>query len=111
MALDRDLAIADPRLSVARFLMANPLHRQIVTRIQAIAGLPYHSPHADIMSEDFVPAHITRLLNVGIHGIDKARDFLNRNLRGVIFHGAPTPEDLASGSADPHWFYPPEPQA
>lgn len=63
------------------------------------------------MSEDFVPAHITRLLNVGIHGIDKARDFLNRNLRGVIFHGAPTPEDLASGSADPHWFYPPEPQA
>ncbi|SFJ87210.1 hypothetical protein SAMN05216304_11743 [Bosea sp. OK403] len=111
VALDSDLATADPRLSVARFLMAYPLHRQIVIRIQALAGLPYHSPHADIMGEDFVPAHITRLLNVGIHGIDKARDFLNRNLRGVIFHGAPMPEDLASGRADRHWFYPQEPQA
>ena len=111
VALDRDLAEVDPRGSVARFLMARSAHRLIVTRVQALAGLPYHSPHADIMSEDFVPAHITRLLNVGIHGIDKARDFLNRNLRGVLFHGAPTPEDLASGTADPYWFYPSEPQA
>ena len=111
VALERDLASADPKTSVARFLMAHPQHRLIVTRVQALAGLPYHSPHADIMSEDFVPAQITRLLNVGIHGIDKARDFLNRNLRGVIFHGAPTPVDLASGQADQHWFYPPEPHA
>ncbi|TWT15740.1 hypothetical protein FQU96_05195 [Reyranella sp. CPCC 100927] len=111
VSLDRDLAAADPRLSVARFLLAHPLHRLVVTRVQALAQLPYHSPHADIMSEDFVPAHITRLLNVGIHGIDKARDFLNRNLRGVIFHGAPTPADLAGGTADPYWFYPPEPSA
>jgi len=109
VALDADLAAADPRLSTARFLMAHPEHRLIATRVQALAGLAYHSPHADIMSEDFVPAHITRLINVAIHGIDKARDFLDRNLRGVIFHGAPLPEDLASGSADPHWFYPPEP--
>jgi hypothetical protein len=111
VALDRDLADADPRASVGRFLMAHPSHRLVVTRVQALAGLPYHSPHADIMCEDFVPAHITRLLNVGIHGIDKARDFLNRNLRGVLYHGAPTPDDLAAGTADPHWFYPPEPQA
>ncbi|MFI4994850.1 MAG: hypothetical protein ACHQAQ_03585 [Hyphomicrobiales bacterium] len=111
VALDRDLAACDAKTSVARFLMAHPWHRLIVTRVQSLAGLPYHSPHADIMSEDFVPAQITRLVNVGLHGIDKTRDFLNRNLRGVIFHGAPTPADLASGSADPHWFYPPEPQA
>jgi hypothetical protein len=110
VALDGDLAAADPRQSVARFLMANPKHRRIVTRVQALAGLPYHSPHADIMSEDFVPAHITRLLNVGIHGIDKTRDFLNRNLRGVLFHGAPTAADLPGSHTDPHWFYPAEPQ-
>jgi hypothetical protein len=111
VALDADLAAVEPRMSTARFLMAHPEHRLIVTRVQALAGLAYHSPHADIMSEDFVPAHITRLLNVGIHGIDKARDFLNRNLRGVIFHGAPTPGDIAAGKADPHWFYPAEPSA
>jgi hypothetical protein len=107
--LDADLAASDAGDSVARFLLAHPWHRGIVTRVQALAGLPYHSVHADIMSEDFVPAHITRLLNVGIHGIDKARDFLNRNLRGVLFHGAPTAQDLNEGGGDTQWFYPAEP--
>ncbi|QRM56148.1 hypothetical protein [Sinorhizobium sp. BG8] len=109
VALDRDLAAADPELSTARFLIAHPQHRAIVTRVQALAGTSLHSPHADIMSEAFTPAHITRLLNVGIHGIDKTRDFLDRNLRGVLFHGAPTPEDIATGNADDLWFYPAEP--
>jgi hypothetical protein len=107
--LEGDLARQDPALSVARFLAVHPQHRAIVTRVQALAGSRYHSPHADIMSEAFVPAHITRLLNVGLHGIEKTRDFLNRNLRGVLFHGAPLPEDLATGTADDHWFYPAEP--
>lgn len=109
VALDRDLSAADPNLSTARFLFAHPQHRAIVTRVQALAGTSLHSPHADIMSGSFTPAHITRLLNVGIHGIDKTRDFLDRNLRGVLFHGAPIPEDIASGSADELWFYPAEP--
>ncbi|PLU60211.1 hypothetical protein, partial [Sinorhizobium medicae] len=109
VSLDRDLAAADPTLSTARFLLARPEHRAIATRVQALAGTGLHSPHADIMSEHFTPAHITRLLNVGIHGIDKTRDFLDRNLRGVLFHGAPVPEDIAAGSADDLWFYPSEP--
>jgi hypothetical protein len=107
--LHANLAASDAGDSVARFLLAHPWHRGIITRVQALAGLPYHSVHADIMSEDFVPAHITRLLNVGIHGIDKARDFLNRNLRGVLFHGAPTAQDLNEGGGDTQWFYPAEP--
>ncbi|HMK81476.1 MAG TPA: hypothetical protein VK438_17605 [Xanthobacteraceae bacterium] len=110
VALERDIAAADGRQSVAHFLAAHPQHRGIATRVQALQGASYHSVHADIMSEGFVPAHVTRLINVCVHGIDKARDFLNRNLRGVMFHGAPIPEDLAAGSADPHWFYPAEPQ-
>lgn len=109
VALEADLVRQDPDLSTARFLIAHPWHRAIVTRVQALAGGLYHSPYADIMSEDFVPAHITRLLNVGLHGIDKTRDFLNRNLRGVMFHGAPLPEELAAGTADDHWFCPAEP--
>jgi hypothetical protein len=109
VALDHDLAAVDPSLSTARFLLAYPQHRAIVTRVQALAGTSLHSPHADIMSSAFTPAHITRLLNVGIHGIDKTRDFLDRNLRGVLYHGAPVPEDIAAGTADDLWFYPAEP--
>ena len=111
VALEADLAAAPQAQSIAHFLAAHPSHRLMATRVQALAGLPYHSLHANIMAEDFVPAHVTRFLNVGLHGIDKARDFLNRNLRGVLFHGAPTPQDIAAGTADPHWFYPAEPMA
>jgi len=38
----------------------------------------------------------------------KTRDFLGRNIRGVLFHGAPLPADLVAG-ADPDWFHPAEP--
>ena len=109
VALDRDLAATDGKLSVARFLVAHPYHRLIVTRVQALAGLPYHSPHADIMSEDFVPAHITRMLNGAVHGLDKTRDAMGRVIRGVLMQGAPLPEELASGAGASHWFNPPEP--
>jgi hypothetical protein len=109
VALDADLAAAPPRASVAGFLLTHPHHRLIATRVQALAGLPYHSPHADIMSEDFVPAYITRMLNSTVHGIDKTRDAMGRVIRGVLMQGAPLPEEIASGSAPQNWFYPPEP--
>lgn len=110
VALDADLAAASPRQSVASFLLGHPRHRLIATRVQALAGLPYHSPHADIMSEHFVPAYITRMLNSAVHGIDKTRDAMGRVIRGVLMQGAPLPEELASGNAKQHWFYPPEPR-
>jgi len=110
VALDADLAQSDARSSVASFLLAHPLHRLIATRVQALAGLAYHSPHADIMSEDFIPAHITRMLNSAVHGIDKTRDAMGRVIRGVLMQGAPLPADLANGTAEQHWFYPPEPE-
>jgi len=47
-------------------------------------------------------------MNVALHGIDKTRDYLGRNLRGVLYHGAPMPADLAAG-AEPEWFNPLEP--
>jgi hypothetical protein len=109
-ALDAALAERGPEESVARLLLARPDLRQITARVQSLAGLRYHQPQANIMGEDFVPAHLVRLMNVAIHGVDKTRDYLARNLRGVLFHGAPTAADLAAG-ADPDWFYPPEPQA
>ena len=107
-ALAADLEASEADLAVARFLMKHPQHRFILSRIQSLRGRRYHTPHANINSDDFVPIDLVRLLNVAIHGIDKTRDFLNRNLRGVLYHGAPTPQDIRSGHSGP-WFYPPEP--
>lgn len=109
-ALDKALAQRPAEQPVSRLLIEHPELRQMVARVQGLRGLPYHAPHANIMGEDFVPAHIVRLLNAAIHGVDKTRDFLGRNLRGVLLHGAPTAADLSAGTPG-DWFYPQEPAA
>ncbi len=109
-ALDAALAARPADQPVSRLLAERPDLRQMVARVQGLRGLGYHAPHANIMDADFVPARIVRLLNAAIHGVDKTRDFLGRNLRGVLLHGAPTAADLAAGVSQP-WFYPEEPTA
>ncbi|MFA6265594.1 MAG: hypothetical protein WC670_07770, partial [Pseudolabrys sp.] len=109
-ALLADLrAEPDNKLSVARFLMRHPGHRYLVARIQALKELGYHTPIANINAENFTPIDLVRLMNAGLHGIDKTRDFLRRNLRGVLFHGAPSPDEIRAGKADV-WAYPAEPR-
>ncbi len=106
--LDAALAQQPADRMLAYFLLEQPQFRSIVARVQTLHGLRYHSPHMNIMGEEFLPIQMVRMLNIGLHGIDKTRDFLNRNLRGVIYHGAPLPEDLRAGTHD-DWFYPAEP--
>lgn len=107
-ALDGALAGFDDAAPVARLLLARPDLRAFVARIQTLADGRYHTPIMNIMGEDFVPIDIVRLMNVGLHGIDKTRDYLNRNLRGVLFHGAPLPDEIAAGTGG-DWFWPAEP--
>ena len=106
--LDRAIASLPPAMSTARLLLERPALRFIVSRVQSLSGLEYHSPHINMMGEELVPCDITRLINIGIHGLDKTRDYMQRALRGVIYQGAPTVEDIAKG-ADPDWFWPAEP--
>lgn len=108
--LKADIEREPQDLTVARFLLKYPQHRYTVARLQGLRGCGYHTPMANINAEDFVPIDLVRLMNVGFHGIDKTKDYLNRNLRGVLFHGAPTPDDIRSGAAGT-WFYPAEPRA
>jgi hypothetical protein len=109
VALDAEIASRSPSLSVARFLAQKPEFRVIVSRVQTLSGYQYHSPHMNMMGEEFVPSDITRFINICIHGLDKPRDYLHRSLRGVIYQGAPTIDELRAG-ADPDWFFPAEPQ-
>lgn len=107
-ALFADLGKADKAQTMARFLMKHPEHRHMVARIQGLRGQGYHTPRANINADAFVPIDLVRLMNIGFHGIDKTRDYLSRNLRGVLYHGAPTPDDLRAGYTGT-WYYPAEP--
>jgi hypothetical protein len=106
--LDAEIGGRQPRQSVARLLLELPRYRFVVSRVQTLSGLAYHSPRMNMMGDELVPCDITRLINIAIHGLDKTRDYLQRALRGVIYQGAPTVEDIADGS-DVDWFYPAEP--
>jgi hypothetical protein len=111
--LDADLAGCPEDMDVAAFLLEHPEHRTAVTRIQGLRGVSYHSVHANAMGDDFVPAHVIRLFNASIYGLDKTRDVEfshNRWVRGVMFHGAPSGAEITAG-ADPDWAFPPEPRA
>ncbi|WP_343504230.1 hypothetical protein [Alloyangia pacifica] len=104
-----DLEAAPAEEGIARFLLRHPAHRYYVARAQSLEALRYHTPMANIDAANFTPIDLVRLMNVALHGIDKTRDYLQRNLRGVLFHGAPTRDDLRAGTgAD--WFFPGEPQ-
>ncbi|MQA03442.1 MAG: hypothetical protein GEV07_12195 [Streptosporangiales bacterium] len=108
--LDRDLRGAEQDAPVGFFLLRHPQHRAWVQRIQHLRGVDYHSPAMYMRSEHFRPAEIIRLVNVAFYGLDKTCDFLNRNLRGLLFHGAPSRSDLTAGRG-PHqdWFWPTRP--
>lgn len=107
--LRADLAECHGQSRVAYFLLQHPEHRLIAARIQSLAGTHFHSAHANINDAEFIPIHLVHFMNAGIHGIDKTRDYLNRNLRGVLYDGAPTARDIREG-CDEVWFYPPEPR-
>jgi len=62
----------------------------------------------NMMDDKFIPIDIVGMMNVAIHGIDKTRDYLGRNLRGVLYHGAPLPDEIAAGTSQ-DWFWPVEP--
>lgn len=106
--LEDVLADADLKQSTGRLMLAHPELRAFIARVQALDGLRYHSPIMNMMAEDFIPIEIVSMMNVGLHGIDKTRDYLNRNLRGVLYHGAPLPDEIAAGVFD-DGFWPAEP--
>ncbi|GAA1789263.1 hypothetical protein HC028_14790 [Planosporangium flavigriseum] len=94
--------------TVGEYLLDYPEDRRMVERIQGLAELSYHSPHMNMLAEDFIPVHIIRLMNAAFHGIDKTVDNFGRFVMGLLLHGAPTRADLNQRSGL-DWIYPERP--
>lgn len=108
--LDGVLAAEDPALPVGRLLARRPELRGAVERLQSLAGLAYAVAHTNIRDAAFVPAQIIRLANAALYGLERTKDYLGRDLRGVIFQGAPTATDLGDCDAAGPWFWPAVPR-
>lgn len=109
-ALDALLAQSDPAETVGSFLARHPEQRGFVERVQSLHDRPYHAAHCNLRDESLVPAQLIRLPNAAFYGLDRTKDFMLRDLRGVIFQGAPTRADLADPDPRETWFWPAIPQ-
>jgi len=96
--------------STARFLLRHPEHRYLVQRMEFLADERFHTPHCNPFAHDFAATSLVRFVMVGFYGLEKPVDFLDRNSRGIMFHGAPARDELGS-ELEPGWFYPLLPEA
>ena len=98
-AIDEALA-AGTASTAGELLRAQPELRAAIERIQSLDGFRYHSPHMNMLSDEFVPVSIVRFMNSAVHGllrtVDEGDD---RNVLGLIYLGAPTVRDLNEGLA------------
>jgi len=107
--LDTTLGGYGPDDLVGSVLADHPEQRGAIERVQSLAGGRLHSPHMNMLDEDFVPVSIVRFMNAAVHGLDRTVDEGDdRNVLGLIFLGAPTAADLNEGRVGDlsDWRYP-----
>ncbi|TDP95436.1 hypothetical protein EDF62_0120 [Leucobacter luti] len=100
-AVARALAAAGSEVAtVGELLRQFPELRAAIERIQSLRDFRYHSPHMNMLSDEFVPVSIVRFMNSAVHGllrtVDEGDD---RNVLGLIYLGAPTAADINEGIA------------
>jgi hypothetical protein len=89
---------------VGLLLTERPDLEYITRLVLSLADHPYAVPHADPHDSDFVPAWVIRLMNSFVHGLDRTEDYLNRNILGLIFEGAPFRDELADADPSGWWW-------
>lgn len=103
-----------PRALVVEFLMAQPRHKEIVRRIQAMAETPYGEIRANLWHQDMKPMHLLRA-KLSFFGAGRFDPKSDRWVRMTLFQGAPLVEELNAEPADladfDDWNFPLEPHA
>lgn len=89
---------------IGLLLTQRPDLEYITRLVLSLSNQPYAVPHADPHDSDFVPAWVIRLMNSFIHGLDRTEDYLNRNILGLIFEGAPFRDELADADPSGWWW-------
>ncbi|MCU1518935.1 MAG: hypothetical protein JWQ75_3656 [Pseudarthrobacter sp.] len=96
-------------LTTGALVRQYPESRATIERILAHRDQDYHTVRANTRDEDFNPARIIRLFNSAFYGLDKTKEDGPVGVVGVIFHGAPTPAEIANGTGH-DWQFPAEPE-
>ena len=98
-------AIDDASTTTIGALVAERPELEYIARlVVALAGKPYATAHADPHDTDFVPVWVIRFINSFIHGLDRTEDHMGRDVRGLIFEGAPYRDEIADADPATWWW-------
>ena len=104
--LDRHLAAHDSSDPVAHFLLFHPQLRDLVQSVQSMLGHRYSFVRMNMKHRDFSPMPLTRFVLQALKGMEKTTLLSDRWVRGTFLQGAPTAEEISTGTASPDWVYP-----
>jgi hypothetical protein len=91
-------------VSVAEFLLANPVCRHTTTRVQALKAYPYSEIRGNLLGADCRPIDLLRC-KLSIFGASKYDPKSDRWTRVTFFQGAPRPHQLQDAVAL-DWAFP-----
>ncbi|UOQ61807.1 hypothetical protein MUN76_07615 [Leucobacter rhizosphaerae] len=94
----------DQDSAIGSLLAERPELEYITRLVLALQERPYALVHADPHDTDFVPVWVIRFVNAFVHGLDRTEDHLGRDVRGLIFEGAPYRDELADADASEWWW-------
>src|SRR5690606_39199733 len=98
-------AIDDASTTTIGALVAERPELEYIARlVVALADKPYATAHADPHDTDFVPVWVIRFVNSFIHGLDRTEDHMGRDVRGLIFEGAPYRDEIADADPATWWW-------
>ena len=87
------LAAAEPRQSVAEFLVRHPDHRHVVRRVQAAARHLYMEVRDNLIGRDLLAIDMLRF-KLSVFGAVKFDPRSDRWTRITLYQGAPLPDEL-----------------
>lgn len=102
-ALRSDLAQALDGTIVAEFLFANPQHRHLVRRVQALGHYPYGEIRDNLLASGCSPLDILRF-KLAFFGAAKFDPKSSLWTRICMYQGAPLPDELGSAAVDDWWL-------
>ena len=90
--------------TVAEFVFAYPIHRQIIRRMQTMSKTTYGEIQANLLDKNMLPIHLLRC-KLSFFGVGKFDPKSRLWVRNTMFQGAPITRDIGKEYAD-DWFFP-----
>jgi len=93
------LAMADPQITMAEFLLRRPEHRHTVRRVQTAALHPYSEIRDNLIGRDLMAIDMLRF-KLSVFGATKFDPKSDKWTRITMYQGAPLPDELGVSDSD-----------